>query len=49
MSAKVTTEVIDTVSGLIFVWYQFSWRILSMKSTTNEIVILCMIYEGKYK
>ena len=40
-----------TVDGLIFVGYQFlwfSWRFQSTNSSTHEIVIFCMNYEGKY-
>ena len=41
----------DTVDGLIFVGYQFSWfswRVLSTNSSTHEMVIFCMNYERKY-
>ena len=42
---------INTVDGLIFMGYQFSWilwRVRSTNSSTNEMVIFCMNYEGKY-
>ena len=41
----------STVDGLIFVGYQFSWfswRVQSTNSSTHELVILCVNYEGKY-
>ena len=40
-----------TVDGLVFMGYQFlwfSWRVRSTNSSTHEIAILCMNYEGKY-
>ena len=40
-----------TVSGLYFAGYQFSWfswRVRSMNSSTNEMVIFCMNKERKY-
>ena len=41
----------NTVDGLIFVGYQFSWfswRVWSTNSSANEIANFCMNYEGKY-
>ena len=40
-----------TVDGFIFVGFQFSWllwRVQSSNSSTHELAIFCMIYEGKY-
>ena len=41
----------NTVDGLIFVGYQFSWfswRVPPTNSSANDIAIFCMNYEGKY-
>ena len=41
----------NTVDGLIFVGYHFSWfswRVRSAKAGTHEIAIFCMNYEDKY-
>ena len=41
----------NTVDGLIFVGYQFSWsswRVQSTNFRTHKLVIFCMNYEGKY-
>ena len=42
-------ENLNTVNGLIFFWYQFSWflwRVQSTNSTIHETVNFCMSYEG---
>ena len=36
------------MNGLIFVGFQFSWRVQSRNSKTHEIKIFCISYEGKY-
>ena len=38
---------IHTVNGLIFMGYQFSWRVQTMNFSTHEIAIFCMNYKGK--
>ena len=41
----------NTVHALIFAGYKFSWfswRVLSTNSSTHELTIFCMNYEGKY-
>ena len=47
-NAEIQSHIVD---GLIFVGYQFSWlswRVRSKNSSTHELVIFCMNYEGKY-
>ena len=42
---------INTVDGLFFVGYQFSWlawRVRSTNSRAHEVAIFCMNNEGKY-
>ena len=44
-------KLAHTVDGSIFVGYQFSWfssRVRTTNSSTHEMVIFCMNYEGKY-
>ena len=41
-------KLADTVDGMIFRGFQFSWMDWSMNSSTHELAIFCMNYKGKY-
>ena len=46
----LTNSICNTVNGINFVGYQFSWfswRVRSTNFSTNEMVIFCMNYERK--